>query len=288
MYKAIPVCVFIVLALPSSAFSQTYTEDFESSQLGDTVGSTGIFGDFADEIVEPNGTNGSNGFRATGSIFGLNGFGSLPVSFGIEEIGDHLTFSVDTRVSISQDTLTVNPSAPELIFNLNIFSNMSDGNFGQIFSQLRFDSVSETYFVSQGFSAQGTEFDFGAPESITDLGFDGGFQGASDYFQFQLDIVKNGIADYDYKTSIFDQSGNLLNDNQFLGINLDPIFNFGQLEPSLGNFSGALDVQDSIEFDNIRYQVTSVPEPNSLALLAFFLCHTCLKRKHYTEEKPRA
>ena len=269
--QRVAIAISMVGLLPTIAFSQVYFEDFESSQVGDAVGSTGISSDFSSILIQQNGVNGSNGFEVEAPNLNSSLTGVLPVLFGINQVGDHLTFSVDASVTLSGPGAT---SFHEDIFGLSVR--------GDQFAEGRFavDNDPSTY-IAAVVHDNPLAFFSGPPSPVNDIGLINGISGTSDFFRFQIDIVNRGTADYDFTSSIFDVASNTqFIENRVEGINLDQVFAGNGFDPTIATNLFFLDtpVWDSIRFDNIRYQVVSVPEPNALALLALTL-PICFRRK---------
>lgn len=196
--------VFYTLVLSgTNSLGQTFFVDFESGHVGDPISSVGLNFDFPIEKV---GVNGSNGFEIAYQSRGSRwpSAGARP-DLPFTRDGQKLTFGVDVQLSLS-DEGNLSPGSPNFVFDL--FLSGSINTFGQFLIEDDGNS-----FTTRNLIPSASSIETGDAVPLSAIGIGDGLVGPSDFFRFEVEIVRNQANGFDYSTSVLDSSGNLLTRN---------------------------------------------------------------------------
>ena len=238
--------VLILCLLPLPVCGQTFFQDFESAEVGDSIFDYGVGGNyFVDEV----GVGGSNGFQ-------IDVANSVPVflsvfplvNFHIQNPGDQLTISVDAQVSLTGgQTIFENG---DVLFDF-AFINGSDLVLGQFTVSSSTNSFSARQFVD----ANGNELLVTVPDfkPLNKIGISDGLQGVSEFIRLELVVRKQAEANYQMTTSVLDLEGNLLVRNSLIGIDLSSVVDSDSMFPILTALNSNHPYFEWIRYDNFLY-----------------------------------
>lgn len=262
-YVLLSFFVSSILNIGCREVAADWFDDFESANIGDTIGSLGYTGSYFNTQVTAAGVGGSQGFEITPHLGDIFPRTFVPIQPGLQNVGDSLAFRIDLQMRNS--SLSGGPTLTTML-DLSISDSAAPAN--QILGGVVREGANWNRYGAVAFSSP--DFNLGDFDSVSELGLINNSTGEwSDWVTLELLVSQTAQSQFDITTNILDSTGTPLNTAQLFGVDLSAVFDSGNVLIGFGHFSDTWQISDRFRFDNISYSVNraAVPEATTSTIL---------------------